>query len=105
VKGEALSAIAELLIYLGVLAAARVFYVVRKVRRERRRQAGRPGPADAYEGNLVVPPVPGQHGRRHGHGGHGVMHGGHGGGFGAHGSGHGGYGGGFGGHDAGGVHH
>jgi hypothetical protein len=101
-----LSTTAELLIYLGVLAAARVLYVVRKVRRERRRQAGRPGPADAYEGNLVVPPVPGQYGRRHGHGvmhgGHGVMHGGHGGGFGAHGSGHAGHGGG---HDAGGVHH
>jgi hypothetical protein len=92
-----LSTTAELLIYLGVIAAARVFYVVRKVRRERRRQPGMPGPADAYEGNLVVP-APGQHGRGHRHG---IVHGGHG-GFGGHGGGHAGHGGG---HDAGGVHH
>ena len=93
-----MSTTAELLIYLGVIAAARVLYVVRQVRRERRRQAGMPGPADAYEGNLVVP-APGQHGRGHGHG---VMHGEHGGGFGGHDGGHAAHGGG---HDAGGVHH
>ncbi len=90
-----MSTTAELLIYLGVIAAARVLYVVRQVRRERRRQAGMPGPADAYEGNLVVP-VPGQHGRGHGHGiGHGVAHGWHDGGHAGHG----------GGHDVGGLHH
>ena len=93
-----MSTTAELLIYLGVIAAARVLYVVRQIRRERRRQAGMPGPADAYEGNLVVP-VPGQHGRGHGHGigpgGHGVAHGWHDGGHAGHG----------GGHDVGGLHH
>jgi uncharacterized membrane protein YgcG len=100
--GEALSTTAELLIYLGVIAAARILYVVRQVRRERRRQAGRPGPADAYEGNLVVPAVTGHRGRGHGHG---VVHGGHGGGFGGHGGDFGGHPGHGGGHDAGGVHH
>ena len=95
-----MSTTAELLIYLGVLAAARVLYVLRKVRRERRRHAGMPGPAGAYEGNLVIP-VPGQHGRGYGNG---VVHGGHGGGFGGH-AGHGGGHAVHGGHDAGGLHH
>jgi hypothetical protein len=51
---------ADLLIYLGVLAALWVIYSARK----RWRRHGRPdlGNADAYEGNLIIPLVPTRHG-------------------------------------------
>jgi len=44
----------ELVVILAVLAASRIVYVVRQVRRDRSRPP-RPGTSDAYEGNLVVP--------------------------------------------------
>jgi hypothetical protein len=99
-----LSSHAELLIYLGVMAALWISYVVRKVRRERRNSTAFSGHAHAYEGNLVIPPGNGRH---HGHHGHGAGVGGHGGigGHGGHGGGLGGHGIGIGGHDAGGGHH
>jgi hypothetical protein len=59
-----------ILIYLGLLAALWVAYVLRQVRREKRRGAGLAPATDAYEGNLVIPP-PGSH-RRFGHA-HGVI--------------------------------
>lgn len=64
-----MSSNAELLICLGVLAALWIGYVIRQVRQERRRP--RFGTADAYEGNLVVPPTGNgqQHGRHGGHAG------------------------------------
>jgi hypothetical protein len=102
-----MSSNAELLICLGVLAALRIGYVIRKVRRESRRP--RFGTADPYEGNLVVPPSGnGQHGRHGGHAGHGGWTGGYSDGNSGHGggvSGHGGHGHGMGGHDAGGFGH
>jgi hypothetical protein len=98
------SSSAEFLICLGVLAALWVSYVVPTVRQERRRP--RFGPADAYEGNLIVPPPGrGHHGRSSGHGTGVSGHGRHGGGTGGHGAGHGGHGDGIGGHSAGGFGH
>ena len=79
----------------------------------RRREGERPhlGDADAFEGNLLVPPANGLNGQSngrasHGHSGHGHSLGGHGGhgGHGAHGS-HGGHGAHGGGHDGGGGGH
>jgi hypothetical protein len=71
---------ADLLIYLGVLAALWGMYWIRKHRRQR----GKPqlGDADAYDGNLIIPPVPTRHGthgsghipRDAGHIGHGGGH-------------------------------
>jgi hypothetical protein len=91
-----LSSHAELVIYLAVLAALWVGYVVRKVRRERDRPPGLGTPAP-YEDNLAIVPVSEHRGRFGGHGGH-VSHEGH--------VSHGGHGSGFGGHDAGaGLHH
>lgn len=93
-----MSSSAEFLICLGALAALWVSYVVRTVRRERLRP--RFGPADAYEGNLIVPPPGrGHHGRSSGQG-TGVS--GHGGGISGHSAGH-GHGDGIGGHSAGGF--
>jgi hypothetical protein len=73
----------------------------------RRREGERPhlGDADAFEGNLLVPPANGLNSRSggrasHDHSGHGHSLGGH--GHGGHGHGHGGHGGG---HDGGGGGH
>jgi hypothetical protein len=49
-------------IFFAVVAAAWISRVVRQVRRDRRKPS-RPGTADAYEGNLVVPVASA---RRHG---------------------------------------
>jgi hypothetical protein len=81
---------ADLLIYLAVVAALWMVYVIRKRRRARGKR--RFGDADAYEGNLIIPPSGGPHGglyphRSHsehvghadGHIGHGGSHAGHGG--------------------------
>jgi hypothetical protein len=68
---------ADLLIYLGVLAALWVIYSVRRHRRQR----GKPdlGNADAYEGNLIIPPVSTRHGTHgSGHIPHDIGHIGHG---------------------------
>jgi hypothetical protein len=78
-----LSGHAELVIYLAVLAALWVGYVVRKVRRERDRPPGLGTPAP-YQDNLAIVPVSGHRGRFGGHAGGHVSHGGHGGGFGGH---------------------
>jgi hypothetical protein len=70
---------ADLMIYLVVIAALWVMYSIRKHRRER----GKPrlGDADAYEGNLTIPPVPTRHGTHgSGHMRHDAGHIGHGGG-------------------------
>jgi hypothetical protein len=57
-----MSNIAQIAIYLAVLAVGWVAYVVWHVLR-RRKQHSAPSNADAYEGNLVVPAVAS---RRHG---------------------------------------
>jgi hypothetical protein len=68
---------ADLLIYLGVLAALWVIYSARK--HWRRRSRPDLGNADAYEGNLIIPPVPTRHGMHgSGHVHHDAGHIGHG---------------------------
>jgi uncharacterized membrane protein YgcG len=70
---------------------------------KRRREGERPhlGDADAFEGNLLVPPANGLNGRSTGHASHG--HSGHAHSLGDHG--HGGHGSHGGGYDGGGGHH
>ena len=60
-----MSNIAEVAIYLAVLAAGWVAYVVWHVLRRRKKHSA-PGNADAYEGNLVVPVLGSKHPGRSG---------------------------------------
>jgi hypothetical protein len=93
----------DLLIYLGVVLALWVAYMIRKHRRQRVKP--RLGDADAYDGNLIIPatgegygPLTGHKSHRGDHLGHGSGHIGHGSGHAGHGSGHAGHGAGGGGH-------
>ncbi len=97
-----MSGYAAVFVVVAVLVA--LWGVTVMIRRRWEGQRRHLGDADAFEGNLLVPPADGLNGRSsrgasHGHSGHGHGLGGHGhGGFGGHSS-HGG------GHDGGGGHH
>jgi hypothetical protein len=62
----------DLLIYLAVVGALWIAYVIRKFRRARSKP--RLGDADAYDGNLEVPMAGLHHGRVTGHKSHGGVY-------------------------------
>jgi uncharacterized membrane protein YgcG len=90
-------------VFVVVAVMAALWGVTMMIRRRREGERPRLGDADAFEGNLLVPPANGPNGRSsgrvsHGHSEHGHSLGGHDGhsGHGSHGGGH---------HGGGGGHH